>query len=97
IVRTWIDWGLLREANKRGTYSPVTPIKVGGQLATWLIEALLVGANVESLSVAKLTSNPSLFPFQLDITPSDLRRAPHLSVHKQGVDQDVVSRRGLPR
>jgi hypothetical protein len=96
IVRTWIDWGILRETHKPGTYSCVAPIKVAGRLATWLIEALLVGGESESLPVSKLRNNPVLFPFQVNATLSDLRRTACLSVHRQGLDEDVISRRATP-
>jgi len=95
IVRTWIDWGILRETHKPGTYSCAAPIKVAGRLATWLIEALLVGGNNESLPVSKIRNNPALFPFEVEATISDLRRDPCLSVHRQSLDEDVVSRQAL--
>jgi len=97
IVRTWIDWGIIRETDKPGTYSRAVPIKVEGQLATLLIEALLVGGDTESVPFSKLKTSPVLFPFQLNATLSDLRRAAYLSIHRQGGDEDVVSRRDLPK
>ena len=92
IVRSWIDWGVLHEGDNRGTYTAATPIKVEGTLGAWLIEALLVGSSLDSLPVGKIKANPVLFPFEIDVSPSDLRRASRLLVHRQGLDQQVVSR-----
>lgn len=93
IVRSWIDWGLLREGAQRGTYLANRPIEVTGPLALWLVEALLVSLNSDAQVVAQVRRSPQLFPFDLDVSVHDLRRAPRLAVQRQGVDEDVVSLR----
>ena len=91
IVRSWIDWGVLHESDKRGTYTAAAPIKIEGTLGAWLIEALLVGSDLDSIPVGKIKANPVLFPFEIHVLPSDLERAPRLIV------QEVVSRRNTAR
>jgi hypothetical protein len=90
IVRSWIDWGVLRESKQRGTYLTTESIEVTGPLASWMVEALLVGADGESQAIAQVRKTPQLFPFALKVSAHELRRAPGLVVHRQGVDEDVV-------
>jgi hypothetical protein len=90
IVRSWIDWGVLRESKQRGTYIASKPIDLAGPLASWMVEAMLVGADAESQAVAHARKAPQLFPFDLKVSAHELRRAPRLVVHRQGVDEDVV-------
>lgn len=93
IVRSWIDWGVLKESNQRGTYVAANSIRATGSLATWIIEAVLVGADSDSQIVSQVCKTPQLFPFDVRISTHELRRAPRLAVHRQGLDQDVVSLR----
>ena len=90
IVRSWIDWGVLRESKQRGTYLARKPIELAGPLASWMVEAILVGTDAESRAVAEVRKAPQLFPFDLKVSAHDLRRAPRIAVHRQGVDEDVV-------
>lgn len=97
IVRSWIDWGVLKETAQRGTYAAGRRLEVGGAFAAWLVEALLVAGDSDSQSVAKARTNPQLFPFELRVTGHELRRAPRLVVHRQGVNEDVVALRQRER
>lgn len=93
IVRSWIDWGALKETKQRGTYALDRRLEVTGVLASWLVEAVLIGADTESQAVTKIRTAPQLFPFDMRISGHELRRAPRLVVHREGVDEDVVSLR----
>ncbi len=90
IVRSWIDWGVLRESTQPGTYTAEKPIEVGAPLAAWVIEAVLVGADAESQVIAQVRKAPQLFPFDIKVSAHELRRASCLVVHRQGLDGDVV-------
>ena len=90
IIRSWIDWGMLRESSQRGTYVAAEPLSLSGPLASWLVEALLTGAQAETHVVARVNNAPALFPFDVRISAHELRRDPHLAVHRPGVDEDVV-------
>jgi hypothetical protein len=41
-------------------------------------------------AVAQARKAPQVFPFGLKVSAHELRRAPRLVVHRQGVDEDVV-------
>lgn len=90
IVRSWIDWGVLCESTQPGTYTAEKPIEVGVPLASWVIEAVLVGADAESQVVAQVRKAPQLFPFDIKVSAHELRRASCLVVHREGLDGDVV-------
>lgn len=90
IVRSWIDWGVLHESTQRGTYIAGKPIEVGAPLASWVIEAVLVGADAESQVIAQVRKAPQLFPFDIKVSAHELRRAACLDVHREGLDGDVV-------
>lgn len=91
IVRSWIDWGVVKETKQRGTYAVGRQLAISGALSSWLVEAVLVGSEADSQSVAKVRTNPLLFLFDMRVTSHELRRAPRLVVHRQGVDEDVVA------
>lgn len=90
IVRSWIEWGVLRESKQRGTYIASKPIELSGLLASWTVEAVLVGADADSQAVAQVRKAPQLFPFEIKVSAHELRRTHRLVVHRQGVDEDVV-------
>jgi hypothetical protein len=91
IVRSWIDWGVLVETSERGVYATARRVNVSAALAAWMVEALLVGHHEDSLTIAKVRTTPLFFPFDLRISAHELRRKQRLAVHRQGVDEDVVT------
>src|SRR5262249_17424073 len=93
IVRSWIDWGVLRESDQRGTYVQGKPIAVASPIGSWLVESMLIGADPEPRAVARVNKAPELFPFDLKISAHELRRAPRLIIHRQGLDEDIVALR----
>jgi hypothetical protein len=90
IVRSWIDWGVLGDSEQRGTYVARKPTEIAGPLASWMVEAVLVGADAESQSVAQVRKSPQLFPFGITVSGHELRRSPRLDVHREGVNEDAV-------
>lgn len=91
IVRSMVQWGVLRDTVTRGMYESVPRRrKVGAHVGTVLIEALLVDAEEVSVPLDQLTGHPALFPFDLDVNASDVRGASQFRVHRQGLDSDFV-------
>jgi hypothetical protein len=90
IVRTWTDWGVLLESKQRGTYIAGRPIEVSGSLASWTVEALLIGADADSRVLTEVRKAPQLFPFGIHVSAHELRRSPRLTVHREGIDKDIV-------
>ena len=93
IVRSWIDWGMLKETGQRGTYSPAHRLTLSAELSSWMVEAVLVGTDAESQPVSSIRVTPQLFPFDVQVSAHELRRSPRLVVHRQGIDEDIVALR----
>lgn len=97
IVRSMIQWGVLRDTATRGMYEPgPRRRKVGPTVGTVLIEALLVDAEEASVALDQLTAHPAAFPFDLDLNASHVRGTSEFRVHRQGLDTDFVELRGGP-
>jgi len=90
VVRSMAQWGVLEPADSRGTYRRATARPVDGQLVELLVEALLIDSRRDSLIVSQLGNHPALFPFALRVTTHDLRASGRFTLHRQGVDGDVV-------
>lgn len=91
IVRSMIQWDVLRDTETRGMYERVPGMRtVDPDIAPLLVEALLIDAEETSLPFEQLVSHPALFPFQLDVNAGVVRDAPQFQVHRQGLDSDVV-------
>ena len=75
ILRSMIEWGVLRDAEDRGTYAQGPRIE---SLLTaqnrLLVEGLLLNGSEEALPAAKLRSHPSLFPFRVEVGDLELGR-----------------------
>lgn len=91
IVRSMVEWGVLRDSATRGLYEAVPRRrKIGPGVGTVLIEALLVDADEASVPLDKLTGHPALFPFDVEVNASHVRGASQFRVHRQGLDSDFV-------
>lgn len=95
IVRSMVQWGVIRDTATRGMYEAVSwRRKVGPAVGTVLIEALLIDAEEASVPLDLLTGHPAIFPFDLDVNASHIRGAPQFLVHRQGLDLDFVGLQG---
>ena len=95
IVRSMVQWGVLRDTATRGMYDALPRRrKVGPAVGTALVEALLVDAEEASVPLDQLTGHPAIFPFDLDVNASHVRGASQFRVHRQGLDSDFVELHG---
>lgn len=91
VVRSMVQWGVLRDAAERGTYeAALRRTKVRPGAAMLLIEALLIDAGDAAIPLDRLTGHPAFFPFDLEVYAVHLRSASQFRVHRQGLDSDVV-------
>lgn len=72
VLRTFIDWSVLREAGDHGVYwrGPVLPVD-RPRLAGWLVEAELTSTGGIAARVSGAYQSPMLFPFKITCTPVD--------------------------
>jgi hypothetical protein len=93
VVRSWVDWGVLQDAEHKGVYRRGPVSRVEGDLARWLSRAALVRSAGAGTPLRSLLQSPLLFPFRLDLTASELRRDSHFLVERQGLDEDIIALR----
>jgi len=93
ILRTFIDWGVLTDADDKGVYERTSPHRIkDGRLAAWLIEANLLASGSTSASVDVIMNSPGLFPFDLPrITTKDFESTDHLEVFREGGDLEMLA------
>ncbi len=91
IVRSMVQWGVLRDTATRGKYDAALRLRrLGPAVSLLLIEALLLDAHETSLAIEQLAGHPAVFPFDLNVNASQLRAASQFRVHRQGLDSDFV-------
>lgn len=94
IIRSMIDWGVLRDTETKGIYERAPGARfVGSDIAILLVEALLIDAEEESLPFDQLVGNSAIFPFEIALNAGDLRNVSSFQVHRQGLDTDFVELR----
>lgn len=91
IVRSMIQWDVLRDTPTRGMYERARPPrKVRPGIGTVLLEGLLVDAEEASIPFEQLVGHAALFPFEVDLNAGDIRGAVQFRVHREGLDSDFV-------
>lgn len=95
IVRSMIQWGVLRDTETRGMYEAAPrPRPVGPEIGALMLEAILVDAEEASIPFDQLVGHSALFPFGLRLNAGHMRTAPQFRVHRQGLDSDFIEIRG---
>lgn len=99
VLRAFSDWGVIVNAEAKGTYIPAEIIHVDNRaIATWLLEATMFASNTDSADFTSLAHSPALFPFELPRVTSDvLKRSGRLEIVRHGVESDLVLLRQQPR
>ncbi len=93
VLRSFIDWGVLKETNERGVYSQGNQYQVEDpRLITWMVEASLHARVNGSAAIKDLLDSPSIFPFHLaHISGEHLASlSPRLNILRHGLDNDLV-------
>ena len=92
ILRCFVEWGVLLEAGRRGTYSPAARVRVpsGNRIGPWLLEASLRGYGRREYPLRALVEGPSLYPIDLTSAVRDVSGNPRLELCRQGLDEDIV-------
>ena len=92
VLRSFVDWGVLAGAGKRGVYRAGDGVRIASpRLAAWLVESLLT-SGAGRASAAQLASHPSLFPFRIaSISARDLvAQSPRLDLVRHGYGEELV-------
>ncbi len=92
IVRSMVEWEALADAQTPGHFQALPPITTNSKpLQLWFLRASLQASRTEMIEANQLFSQPLAFPFRLTIKKTDLRRSKDFTIHRQGIDMDMVS------
>ena len=94
VLRSFIDWEVLKETGRKGAYSRGKKVTVEDhRLISWLVEAWLHSSNNGSAPLDAVWDSPSLFPFELKRIPGDLiaKGSKRLELLRCGLDHELVT------
>jgi hypothetical protein len=92
LLNTLVDWEVLRSKKTKAQFLPTRKMKASiPELELWLSEAVLAASKADEIEAQQLLRLPEVFPFQLSIGLSELRRHEGFDIHRQGLDMDMVS------
>ncbi|MBN1887182.1 MAG: hypothetical protein JW850_04310 [Thermoflexales bacterium] len=92
VVRSFVDWGVLRDTDERGSYTLVPPHQTKSQvLALWLLECALQAHEAEQVSLRELGQLSYTFPFDLLPFIGEIRRSKRFEITRQGLDMEMVA------
>lgn len=95
IVRSMVDWDVLAESG-RGRFVIADPLTTKSkELQLWLLRAAHGSERSEELDARQLLQLPAIFPFRVTVGLGDLRRSQVFSIHRQGLDQDMIGLRRI--
>jgi hypothetical protein len=90
VLRSIIQWGLLRHGQEKGSLvAPPRRIPITHEIGELLIHAILL-SHGHGLPLSQLTSHPALFPFDVRLNPTSLRKNHSMRVQRQGDQNDFV-------
>jgi len=93
VLRSFIDWGVLRETEIKGLYKSGTARNVDGvRLLAWLVEGYLLGQPDGPKALGSVLASTSFFPFRLCVVSADqvVLASERLEVMRHGLDEDLV-------
>jgi hypothetical protein len=88
-------WEVLKETDEPGVFAPAPRRKIasGEELGPWLVEAAISGSDHQDRSLRGLLSSSMFFPFELQVSRRELAANRRLEIHRQGLDEELITRR----
>jgi hypothetical protein len=93
VVRSFVDWGILRDAAVAGSYEKAKPEIVSDRdVIALLVYATLLAMPEGKAALNMLLNNPGLFPFCLPAMQGESLLGPsgHFKVVRYGLDDEFV-------
>lgn len=90
VLRSLHAWGLLVEGRPRGAYTRAPGVALRRDVSEWLLTACLAARPGGRMLVAALLEHPTLFPFALRATATDLQRCPRFEIEREGLDTEMI-------
>ena len=92
VVRSMVEWQTLADAGAPGCFKQCKQVSTRSRrLQMWFLKASHVAAGSELVESNHLMSLPSSFPFKVTISKAELRRSIDFTLHRQGLDMDMVA------
>lgn len=93
VIQSIRDWGLLEMGGRKGVFTACKPRpQPSKELAVWLIRAVFLGGRRQVVPLGEILHSPALFPFELSITPHQLRQSGKVKMYRQGLDAELIAR-----
>ena len=90
VLRSMVQWGLLRDGPAKGLLVPLPHrVPVPDEIGELLFQAVLL-SHGRGMPLAQLRGHPALFPFDVRLSASSLRKNICLRVQRQGDQTDFV-------
>lgn len=90
VLRSMVQWGVLRDGQIRGQYAPAaTRIRIAHGMAEVLLLGLLIGLG-RGMLARQLLSHSALFPFDMRLNSTHLRKTHALRLYRQGDQTEFV-------
>lgn len=95
LLTSFVDWEVLRPT-KQGHFILAQKMTTTlPDLQLWLLNALLGASAADEIEAQQFLRLPALFPFTLTVGIADLRRYEGFSIHRQGLDMDMIGLRRM--
>jgi hypothetical protein len=93
VLRSFVDWGVIRQTEKAGIYEPVpTAVVSERDVAAWMIATVVFSRTSGPMTLKSLIESTSLFPFKLAKISADelLAASSRLDVIRHNLDEELV-------
>lgn len=92
VLRNFVDWDVLQDAKSSGTYTAAPKIDLAQSipLELWLLEAFMVGNNLEIREFKDILAAPCLFPFHMSLSSANFEGYTGLEFARQGAHSELV-------
>ncbi len=93
VLRSYLDWGLLQETDKKGIYTTGATLAVNDlRLIVWMVEAFLRSRDGGSFPLNDILESPSFFPFRIKRIHAEslVHASSHLDIIRHGLDGELV-------
>jgi hypothetical protein len=97
VVRAFADWGVMTDSERRGTYTPASPLPIDDvAVAAWLMEATLLASDPAASDIRSLQNSPALFPFRIPRVPASyLTHSGRIDVVRHGLEDELLTARRI--
>ncbi len=90
VLRSMVQWGALRDGRSKGAFiAPARRIAIPDQIGELLFQATLI-SHGRGMPLSQLTGHAALFPFDIHVSTTALRKMDCIVVQRQGDQSDFV-------